>query len=88
MLWRILIQVYPLGATRYSLLFMWIDTHSLANLALNISPFFAGAIHTSANAHNAFFFSFTEIVYQTHRSPLSGRGPFRAHPDPVSVMPK
>jgi hypothetical protein len=66
MLWRILIQVYPLGDTRYGLLFMWIDTHSLANLALNVSPFFAGAIHASPNTHDAFFFSFTEIVYQTH----------------------
>jgi hypothetical protein len=66
MFWHILSQVYPSGATRYSLLFMWIDTHSLSNLALNISPFFAGAIHTPPNTHDAFFFSFTEIVYQTH----------------------
>lgn len=66
MLWRILFQVYPPGATRCSLLFMWINTHTLSNPAFNVSPFLAGSIHASPNAHDAFFFSFTEIVYQTH----------------------
>src|SRR5579859_1406049 len=45
---------------------MWINTHALSNPAFNISPFFAGSIYASPNAHDAFFFSFTEIVYQTH----------------------
>jgi hypothetical protein len=68
MLWYILLQVDPpsASASRGSLLFMWINTHALSNAALNISPFFAGAVHASPNAHDAFFFSFTEIVYQTH----------------------
>jgi hypothetical protein len=66
MLWYILIQVDPPGASRCSLLFMWINTLALSNAALNISPFFAGAVHASPNTHDAFFFSFTEIVYQTH----------------------
>jgi hypothetical protein len=66
MLRHVLIQVDPSGASRGSLLFVWIDTHTLSNPAFNISPFFAGAFHAPPNAHDAFFFSFTEIVYQTH----------------------
>jgi hypothetical protein len=66
MLWNILLQVDPPGAGRSSLLFMWIDTHALSNAAFNISPFFAGSVHASPNAHDAFLFSLTEIVYQTH----------------------
>jgi hypothetical protein len=62
----ILIQVDQPSASRSSLLFLWIYTHTLSNPALNISPFFAGAINASPNTHDAFFFSFTEIVYQTH----------------------
>jgi len=65
MRWHILIQHYLPGPS-YSLLLRWIDTHTLSNPALNISPFFAGPIHASPNAHDAFCFSFTEIVYQTH----------------------
>ncbi|HSK43261.1 MAG TPA: hypothetical protein VLA83_05160 [Candidatus Binatia bacterium] len=45
---------------------MWIDTHALSNAAFNISPLFAGAVNASPNTHDAFFFSFTETVYQTH----------------------
>ncbi|HEY2171968.1 MAG TPA: hypothetical protein VGJ30_20260 [Candidatus Angelobacter sp.] len=66
MLWHILIQVDRPGTSRGSFLFLWIDTHALSNAAFNISPFFAGAVNASPNAHDAFFFSFTEIVYQTH----------------------
>jgi hypothetical protein len=66
MLWHFMVQAYPPGASRRGLLFIWIYTHTLSNTALNISPFFAGAIHASPNAHDAFFFSLTEIVYQTH----------------------
>jgi len=72
MLWHVLIQVDPSGASRGGLLFMRIDTHTLSNPAFNISPFFAGAFHASPNAHDAFFFSFTEIVYQTHIDLLFG----------------
>jgi hypothetical protein len=66
MLWHILVQINPSDASRSSLLFMWINTHALSNAAFNISPFFASAVNASANAHDAFFFSLTEIVYQTH----------------------
>src|SRR6267378_9651 len=66
MLWHFFCQVGTPGASRCSLLFMWIYTHTLSNTAFNISPFFARAFHASANAHDTFFFSFTEIVYQTH----------------------
>jgi hypothetical protein len=66
MLWYILIQIDPPGTSRSSVLFVWINTHALSNAAFNISPFFAGSVHASPNAHDAFFFSFTEIVYQTH----------------------
>jgi hypothetical protein len=68
MLWHILIQVdwSSANAGRSSLLFLWINTHTLSNPAFNISPFFAGAVNASPNSHDAFFFSFTEIVYQTH----------------------
>jgi len=66
MLWYFLLQVGPPGASRCGLLFMWINTHTLSNSAFNISPFFAGSLYASPNAHDAFFFSFTEIVYQTH----------------------
>ncbi|HXA83797.1 MAG TPA: hypothetical protein VNZ47_01900 [Candidatus Dormibacteraeota bacterium] len=66
MLRYFLFQTYPPGASRCGLLFMWVNTHSLSNTAFNISPFFAGSLHASSNAHDAFFFSFTEIVYQTH----------------------
>jgi hypothetical protein len=73
-------------------LFLWINTHTLSNPAFNISPFFAGSVYASPNVHDAFFFSFTEIFYQTHcMSPFllwgflvterSGR------PCPFSVMP-
>jgi hypothetical protein len=87
MLWYFLLQVGPPGASRCGLLFMWINTHTLSNTAFNISPFFAGPLHTSPNAHDAFFFSFTEIVYQTHCI-SSFPGPVRLDaPDPTSVMP-
>jgi len=66
MLWHILIQVDQPGASRSSLLFMWINTHALSNAAFNISPFFTSAVNASPNAHDAFLFSLTEIVYQTH----------------------
>jgi|SwirhisoilCB2_FD_contig_123_76845_length_302_multi_14_in_0_out_0_1 hypothetical protein len=68
MLWKILIQIDPADGGRRSPLFMWINTHPLSNPAFNISPLFASAIHASPNAHYAFFFSLTEIVYQTHCS--------------------
>jgi hypothetical protein len=66
MLWHILVQIDGSGPSRSSFLFMWINTHALSNAALNISPFFAGVVNASPNTHDAFFFSFTEIVYQTH----------------------
>jgi hypothetical protein len=72
MLWKILIQVDPADGGRSSPLFVWINTHSLSNTAFNISPFFASAIDASPNVHHAFFFSLTEIVYQTHCSSFSG----------------
>ncbi|MGZ7055053.1 MAG: hypothetical protein ACXVK3_05970 [Candidatus Angelobacter sp.] len=78
MLWHILIQPYLPGPS-YSLLFMGIDTHPLSNPAFNIGPFFAGSVHASPNAHDAFFFSFTEIVYQTHDLLFSGHGTFWTH---------
>jgi len=54
------------GPSGCSLSFLWINTHTLSNTTFNISPFFPGAFHASANVHDAFFFSFTETVYQTH----------------------
>jgi hypothetical protein len=51
---------------------MWINTHTLPNAAFNIRPFIAGAFHAPANAHDALFFGFTEIVYQTHIDLLFG----------------
>jgi hypothetical protein len=72
MLWKILIQVDPADGGRRSPLFVWINTHPLSNPAFNIGPFFTGAIHASPNVHHAFFFSLTEIVYQTHCSSFSG----------------
>jgi hypothetical protein len=84
MLWHFFCQVGTPGASRCSLLFMWIYTHTLSNTAFNISPFFARAFHASANAHDAFFFSFTEIVYQTHLHLLfSGHGTYRTHMVPL-----
>src|SRR5262252_4641818 len=64
---------------------MWINTHALPNAALNIRPFIAGACHAPANAHDTFFFSFTEIVNQTHIDLLLGRHVLDA-PAPISVM--
>jgi hypothetical protein len=91
MLWNILIQVDPADGGRHSPLFVWINTHSLSNTAFNISPFFASAIYASPNVHYAFFFSLTEIVYQTHCSSFL-RECFLATvrldaPQPVITMP-
>src|SRR5579864_6367381 len=91
MLWHILVQIDRPGPSRSSLLFMWIDTHALTNAAFNISPFFAGSVHASPNTHDAFLFSLTEIVYQTHCiSSFFCCFVVTAHldaPRPISVMP-
>jgi hypothetical protein len=47
-------------------LFLRINAHALPETALSICPLFAGTINASPNAHDAFFFSLTEIFYQTH----------------------
>jgi hypothetical protein len=77
--WNIAFQVHLSGASHSSFLFVWIDTHALPNAAFNIRPFIAGAFHAPPNAHDAFFFSFTEIVYQTHLDLLFGPGAFWTH---------
>src|SRR5882672_434289 len=63
---QILFHVCSSGPRRHCSWFLWIDTHALSNAAFNISPFFAGTLHAPPNGHDAFFFSLTEIVYQTH----------------------
>src|SRR6266481_1809083 len=57
---------------RHTVQFLWIDAHFLANPALHIHPFFARALHASANGFYAFLFSLAQVIQQTHLAPPSG----------------